>query len=148
MPLLLDMIKELAEYERLSHAVVATRQSLEDSLFPPGGAPQAGALMGEADGRAEGYAVYFMNFSTFLGRAGIYLEDLYVRPGARGRGLGKELLSRVAAIGLERGCRRMEWAVLDWNQPAIDFYKCLGAELLGDWRIFRLSGPSLQKLGS
>lgn len=147
-PLILQMIKELAEYERLAHAVIATEETLERSLFPRDGSPAAGALIGGIDARPEGYAIYFMNFSTFLGRAGIYLEDLYVRPSVRGKGLGKSLLAQVARIGLERGCKRMEWAVLDWNQPAIDFYKSLGADLLTDWRIFRLTDESLQNLGS
>ena len=148
-PLLLNLLKELAEYERLCHAVVATEDSLRNSLFPQDGRePSVGALVGESNGRPEGYAVYFMNFSTFLGRRGIYLEDVYVRPAARGHGLGKALLARVAAIGMERGCQRMEWAVLDWNQPAIDFYKSLGAELLNDWQIFRLTGKALERLGT
>lgn len=147
-PLILTLIRELAEYERLAHAVVATHATLESSLFPRDGAPAAGALIGESDGSPAGYAIYFTNFSTFLGRAGIYLEDLYVRPSARGKGLGKALLTHVARIGIERGCQRMEWAVLDWNQSAIAFYKSLGADLLTDWRIFRLTGQSLQNLGS
>jgi GNAT superfamily N-acetyltransferase len=143
-PQLLAFIRELAEYERLAHAVVATVDDLASSLFGP--QPCAYALLAFLDSAPVGFAVYFYNFSTFLGRRGLYLEDLYVRPAARGHGIGRELLVRLARIAVERGCGRMEWAVLDWNEPAIGFYRKLGAAPNDDWTTYRLSGEALLDL--
>lgn len=143
-PQLLDFILELAEYERLSDAVDADEARLRETLF--GVRPTAEALLAELDAEAVGFALYFHNYSTFLGRKGLYLEDLYVRSAARGHGVGAALLRRLAAIALERGCGRFEWAVLDWNEPAIGFYKKLGATAMNDWTIYRLEGASLQRL--
>lgn len=140
-PLVLSLIRELADYERLSHAVTATEDLLHHHLFGP--RPAAECLIGELDGEPQGFALFFTNFSTFLAKPGIYLEDLYVRPAARGRGLGAALLTRLAALAVERGCGRLEWAVLDWNQPAIDFYRKLGAAPMDDWTIYRLTGDAL-----
>src|SRR5262245_4924105 len=138
------LARELAEYERLAHAVIATEASFESALF--GERPTAEALVGIVDGEMVGYAIYFQNFSTFVGRAGIYLEDLYVRPECRGKGIGKGLLSRVAQVAVERQCQRLEWVVLDWNEPSIQFYKSLGAEPLDEWTIFRLAPMAIKKL--
>jgi GNAT superfamily N-acetyltransferase len=143
-PQLLAFIRELAEYERLAHAVVATVDDLSRSLF--GSEPCAHALLAFLDSAPVGFALYFYNFSTFLGRPGLYLEDLYVRPAARGVGVGRELLVRLAALALERGCGRMEWAVLDWNEPAIRFYRNLGATPNDDWTTYRLSWEGLRDL--
>ncbi len=141
---LLAMIRELAEYERLSHAVVATEEHLRRALF---GKPSfAEALLADADGIAAGFALYFLTFSTFVGKPGIWLEDLFVRPQFRRRGIGQALLQHVAAIARQRDCGRMEWAVLDWNQPAIDFYRRHGALPLDDWTTFRLDATALSKL--
>jgi GNAT superfamily N-acetyltransferase len=145
-PLILELIRELAEYERLSHAVIATEADLRRHLFAE--KPAAECLIGELDGHPQGFALFFTSFSTFLARPGIYLEDLYVRPAARGRGLGKALLARIAAIALERGCGRLEWAVLDWNEPAIGFYRSLGAQPLSDWTVYRLTDDALRSLAS
>jgi len=141
---LLMLIKALADYEHL--AVAADEARVRDSLFGP--RPAAGALMARLGGGAVGFAVWFHNFSTFLGRRGLYLEDVFVRPEWRGRGVGRALLSRLAAMAIERDCGRMEWTVLDWNANAIAFYKRLGAEVLDDWRVCRLSGDALRKLAS
>jgi len=141
-----SLISELAEYERLSHEMVATPEDLRRSLFGP--KPAAEVVIGELGGEAAGFALFFHNFSTFLGKPGIYLEDLYVRPAARGHGLGEMLLRRLASLALERGCGRLEWAVLDWNQPAIGFYRKLGALPMDEWTVFRVTGEALQKLGS
>lgn len=143
-PLILDFIKKLAEYEKLSHEVVATEDLLRKALF--GDHPAAEVLLAYWSDKPAGFAVYFRNFSTFLSRPGIYLEDLFVEPAFRGRGIGKALLARVANIASERGCGRLNWAVLDWNRPAIDFYRSLGAVPLGDWTVFRLAGDSLTRL--
>ena len=143
-PLLLSLIRELAEYERLAGEVVATEEDLSRSLF--GERPAAEVLVATLDGLPVGFALFFHNFSTFLGRRGLYLEDLYVRPAARGRGVGRALLVRLAAIAVERGCGRLEWAVLDWNDPAIGFYRRLGASPMSDWTVFRLAGPALAAL--
>ncbi|MBL8765132.1 MAG: GNAT family N-acetyltransferase [Phycisphaerae bacterium] len=151
-PLILALIRELAEYERAPNDVVATEDALRCHLFGPWDAtnarpgPAAECLIGECDGRAEGFALYFSNFSTWMGRPGLYLEDLFVRPSARGRGLGRALLRRLARVAVERGCGRMEWAVLDWNQPAIGFYRALGATPMDEWTVFRLTGPALRAL--
>ncbi|HMP79832.1 MAG TPA: GNAT family N-acetyltransferase [Pirellulaceae bacterium] len=140
---ILTFIRELAEYEKMSDQVVATDQELQGTLF--GERPAAEALICEWSGDPVGFAVFFHNYSTFRGRPGLYLEDLYVRPVWRGRGLGRALLQRLALIAVERGCPRMEWSVLDWNQPAIDFYQSLGALPLNDWTVFRLTGESLRR---
>ena len=141
--LILAFIRELADYEHMADAVVATEPLLRETLFERRGAE---VLIAEEDGVPAGFALFFHNYSTFLGRAGLYLEDLFVRPAYRGKGYGKALLRQLAQIALERGCGRMEWACLDWNTPSIDFYKALGAEAMDDWTTYRLSGPSLQAM--
>lgn len=143
-PALLAMVRELAEFERLSHQVVATEEDYRKSLF--GERPAAEALIAEADGEAVGYAIFFATFSTFLGRAGVWLEDLYVRPPHRGKGYGKALLKAVGTIARERGAGRYEWSVLDWNQKAIDLYERVGGEILHEWRIVRLDRERLHDL--
>ena len=143
-PLVLALICELAEYEKLLHEVVATESMLHDALF--GEDRTARAIIAEWQGEPVGFALYFYNFSTFLGRKGIYLEDLYVRPAMRGKGIGKALLKSLARIALEKNCGRLEWAVLDWNEPAIQFYKSLGARQLNEWIVNRVTGDELQKL--
>ncbi len=145
-PLILSLVKELAEYERLSHQVVATEEVLRDSLF--GERRTAEVLIGHHGGEPAGFALFFHNFSTFLGKPGIYLEDLYVRPRYRGMGYGKALLARLAELARERGCGRLEWWVLDWNEPAIRFYKALGAVSMEDWTVYRLAGESLDELAA
>ena len=144
-PLVLAFIRELAAYERLAEEVVATEDTLAATLFGPH--PAAEVLIAELDGTAAGFALFFPNYSTFLGKGGIYLEDLFVRPGARGHGVGRALLSRLAAIATERGYGRLEWAVLDWNESAIGFYEKLGAAAQSDWTTYRLTGASLASLG-
>jgi GNAT superfamily N-acetyltransferase len=144
LPAMMVLVRELAEYERLAHAMVATVESFEAALF--GERPTAEALVALVDGEMVGYAIYFQNFSTFVGRAGIYLEDLYVRPERRGGGIGKQLLARVAQVAAERQCQRLEWVVLDWNKPSIEFYKSLGAEPLDEWTIFRMTPEAIKKL--
>jgi GNAT superfamily N-acetyltransferase len=141
---ILDFIRRLAEYERLSHLVVATEELLMEELFGP--RSHVEVLLGFEGGQPVGFAVYFQNFSTFLGRKGIWLEDLFVLPEKRGRGYGKKMLLELGRIAVERGCGRFEWAVLDWNAPSIDFYKRLGAAPLEDWTIFRVSGDALGDL--
>ena len=136
-PLLIQLIRELAEYERLSSEVSATEEQLRETLFGP--RPFAEALIGCADGDPVGYALFFYNYSTFLAQPGLYLEDLFVRPAARGHGLGRLLFTSVAELAAERGCGRFEWSVLDWNAPAIRFYESLGAKMQSDWRIMRMS---------
>jgi len=143
-PLLLRLIGELAEYERLAHEAVATEEALRSSMF--GARPYAEAVIADVDGEAAGFAVYFHTFSTFLGKPGLYLEDLYVRPTHRRRGVGEALLRSVASVACERGCGRLEWAALDWNTPAVDFYTSLGAEPLDDWTTFRVTEDALQRL--
>ena len=144
-PLILSFIRELAEYEKLSEEVVATEDGLRESLF--GERRYAEVLIAEHDGAPAGFALFFHNFSTFLGKPGIYLEDLYVRPEFRGSGIGKQLLVKLARLALSRGCGRLEWSVLDWNEPSIGFYMQLGAVAMDDWTIYRVSGHALQKLG-
>ncbi len=144
--LILSFIKELAEYERLSHEVVATEELLRESLF--GERAKAEVVIAYDDDRAVGLALFFHNFSTFLGRPGIYLEDLYVQPHARGKGIGRALLVYLARLAKERRCGRLEWAVLDWNEPAIRFYKKLGAVSMNEWTVFRATGESLDKLAA
>lgn len=135
-PLILRFIRELAEYERLPHECVATEESLRATLF---GSPRfAEVLIAEEDGEPAGLALFFHTYSTFLAKPGIYLEDLYVRPEMRGRGYGKALLQRLAEIARERNCGRLEWSVLNWNEPAINFYKSLGARPMDEWTVFRL----------
>jgi len=146
LPLIAALIRELAEYEHLSHEVRFDEAALGEYLF--GRRPYAEALIGEADGAGQGFALYFHNFSTFEGRPGIYLEDLFVRPAARGFGLGKALLLRLAALAVERGCARLEWSVLDWNAPSIGFYRALGARAMDDWTIMRVDGDALAALGA
>lgn len=142
--LILSLIRELAEYEKLGDQVIAEPEQLAEHLF--GVRPFAEVLIGEVDDQAVGFALFFHNYSTFLGKPGIYLEDLYVRPAVRGTGLGKALLGRLAVLAVERGCGRLEWSVLDWNEPAIGFYQSLGAHPLDDWTVYRLSGAALRDL--
>ncbi len=144
-PLILALIRELAEFERLLHEVVADETRLREQLFGPRPAAEV-ILAFDTDGTPMGFALFFQNFSTFLARPGIYLEDLYVRPPFRGRGLGRALLERIARLAVERGCGRFEWAVLDWNESAIGFYKKLGARVMEDWRICRVTGEALETL--
>jgi len=145
-PLLLDLIRELAAYERQPEAVTADIDTLRASLLGP--RPAAEALIAYVDGAAAAYAIYFTNFSTWTGRPGIYLEDLFVRPPFRRRGVGRALLVHSARLAQERDCSRFEWAVLDWNQPSLDFYRALGAEALDEWTVYRLSGASLARLAA
>lgn len=144
--LILEFIRELAEYERLAHAVSATEEDLCRTLFGP--EAYAHALVARLDDQPAGFAVYFFNYSTFLGRPGLYLEDLYVRPAARRRGVGSRLLAHLAGIALERRCGRMEWAVLDWNERAIAFYLSLGASPNEEWTTYRLSSEALRRLAA
>jgi len=145
-PLILTLIKELAEYERLSHEVVATEEMLRDSLF--GERRVAEALLGYLGDDPAGFALFFHNFSTFLGRPGIYLEDLYVRPEFRGAGVGRALLVHLAGLAKERSCGRLEWSVLDWNEPAIGFYRGIGASPVSGWTVYRLTGEALENLAA
>jgi GNAT superfamily N-acetyltransferase len=145
-PLLHALIGELAEYERLADHVVGTGEDLERHLF--GERPAAEAVVAELDGRPVGFALYFMTFSTFLCRPGIWLEDLFVQPEHRRAGVGRELLRHVAGVAVERGCGRLEWAALDWNQPALAFYAGLGARPLDDWIVHRLDGDELRRLAA
>jgi GNAT superfamily N-acetyltransferase len=145
-PMVLALITALADYEKLRHEVVATEASLHQALFGP--KPGAEAIIARADGTAAGFALFFHNFSTFMGKRGLYLEDLFVLPEFRGRSIGKALLQYLAQLALQRDCARFEWAVLDWNRPARDFYESLGAEAKSDWIIHRVSGPALQRLAS
>ena len=144
-PLILSFIRALAEYERMSDQVTATAELLEQQLFDRHAAEVLFVL---EDGREVGFALFFSNFSTFLGRSGLYLEDLYIQPEYRGKGYGKALLRQLASVACERGCGRMEWACLDWNQPSIDFYRSLGAVPMEEWTTFRLTGGALAALGS
>nr|WP_315458959.1 GNAT family N-acetyltransferase [uncultured Sphingorhabdus sp.] len=139
-----QFIRDLAEYERLAHAVRFDEAVMAEKLF--GARPYAEVLIGEIDGTPQGFALFFHNFSTFEGRPGIYLEDLFVRPDARGSGLGKALLARLAALAVERDCARLEWSVLDWNTSAIDFYKALGAKMMDEWTVMRVDGAALSEL--
>jgi GNAT superfamily N-acetyltransferase len=144
LPQVLAFIRELAAYERLEHQVVATEADLAAALF--GVRPYAEVVFGCLGDTPVGFALYFHNFSTFLGKPGIYLEDLFVRPAARGLGVGKRLLAWLARTTLERGCSRLDWAVLDWNEPSIGFYRGLGAVAQDDWTTFRLTGAALERL--
>jgi len=143
-PEVLRFIRELAVYERLEHEVVATEAALREALFGP--RPYAEVVFACLDGTPVGFALFFHNFSTFVGKPGIYLEDLFVRPEARGQGVGRCLLAWLARTALERGCGRLEWAVLDWNEPAIGFYRSLGAVSQDDWITMRVSGAALERL--
>ncbi len=145
-PLILELIRALGEYERLAHEVVATEVDLHAQLF--GARPAAEVLIGEIDGQPAGFALFFHNFSTFLAKPGLYLEDVFVPPEHRGAGLGKALMVELARIAVERGCGRFEWSVLDWNQPSIDFYRSLGAVGMDEWTVQRVSGEALQRLAS
>lgn len=142
--LILEFIEGLAHYEKLSHEVVADEERLRRTLFSD--RPAAEVLIAECDGEAAGFALFFHNYSTFLARPGLYLEDLYVRPELRGRGVGRRLLSRLASIAVERECGRFEWSVLDWNEPAIRFYENLGAKAMDGWTVFRVTGEALSRL--
>jgi GNAT superfamily N-acetyltransferase len=144
LPLILSFIRELAEYERLSDEVVASEESLREALF--GERPAAEVVISYYGDEAVGFALFFHNFSTFLSRRGLYLEDLYVRPEARGKGIGRAMLVHLARLARERNCGRFEWAVLDWNEPAINFYKSLGAVAMDEWTTFRLTGKALDHL--
>ena len=138
--LILQFIKELAEYEKMLDEVVADEIMLEEWIFDKQKAEVIFAMEGEKE---IGFALYFHNFSTFLGRAGIYLEDLYVKPEYRGKGYGKAILKKLASIAVERGCGRLEWSCLDWNKPSIDFYLSLGAEPMSEWTVYRITGEKL-----
>ncbi|RPI57519.1 MAG: GNAT family N-acetyltransferase [Acidobacteria bacterium] len=143
-PLILTFIRELAAYEKLAHQVVAGEEDFQTALF--GERPTVEAVIASVEGEPVGYALFFPNFSTFLGKPGLYLEDLYVRPAARGLGVGRELLTHLARLAVERGWGRFEWAVLDWNEPSIAFYKRMGATAMDEWTTFRLTGEALKKL--
>ena len=142
-PLILNFIKELADYEHMLDQVVADEATLADQLFQK---KNAEVLFALENGREVGFALFFHNFSTFLGRSGLYLEDLYVRPDCRGKGYGKAILQKLASIAVERGCGRLEWWCLDWNKPSIDFYLSLGAEPMSGWTVYRLTGDTLKNL--
>jgi GNAT superfamily N-acetyltransferase len=144
LPAIVGLIRELAEFEQLTHLVRVTPETLQPHLFGP--RPVAEALVGEVQGQVVAFALFFTNFSTFLGQPGLYLEDLYVQPAHRRTGLGRALLQRLAALAVQRGCGRFEWSVLDWNAGAIDFYRRLGATVMPDWRICRVTGPALTAL--
>lgn len=143
-PLILQFIRDLAEYERLSDACVATEEAVRETLF--GERRYAEVIIAEHDGAPAGFALFFHNYSTFLARPGIYLEDLYVRPELRGHGIGRALLARLAALAVERKCGRLEWAVLNWNEPAIRFYRSLGALPQDEWTVYRVTGEALERL--
>ena len=144
-PKILEFIRALAVYEKMEHEVVATEALLREWIFEKGKAEVIFAMEGETE---VGFALFFHNFSTFLGRAGIYLEDLYVLPAYRGRGYGKGLLTELARIAVARGCGRLEWWCLDWNRPSIDFYKSLGAEPMDEWTTYRIAGETLRQMGA
>ena len=145
-PDLLQLIRELAQFEHLEHEVVATVESLNDSLFAP--RPAAGALLARADGKVAGYAIYFFTFSSFLGRAGLWLEDVYVRPEFRSRGLGRALIEATARVGVERDCGRFEWTALNWNEHALEFYCKLGARTMSEWVLLRADSAGLRRIAS
>jgi GNAT superfamily N-acetyltransferase len=144
LPLIAELIRALADYEKLAHEVRFDEALLGSKLFSP--RPYAEVIIGEIDGDPQGFALFFHNFSTFEGKPGVYLEDLFVRPAARGSGLGKALLSCLAAIAVERDCARLEWSVLDWNEPSIGFYKALGARMMDEWTVMRVDGDALTSL--
>lgn len=142
-PLILHFVKELAEYEKMSNEVVADEKTMEEWIFEK---QKAEVIFALEEKNEVGFALFFHNFSTFLGRAGIYLEDLYVKEEYRGKGYGKAILKKLASIAVERGCGRLEWSCLDWNQPSIDFYLSLGAEAMSDWTVYRVAGRTLREL--
>ena len=141
--LILEFIKGLAAYEKMENEVVADEALLEEWIFDK---QKAEVIFAVADGKEVGFALFFHNFSTFLGRAGLYLEDLFVKPEYRGKGYGKAILKKLAAIAVERGCGRLEWSCLDWNKPSIDFYRSLGAVPMEEWTVYRVTGETLKKL--
>jgi len=143
-PLIFEFIRALAEYEKLAPEVVATEESLRRSLF--GARPDAEVVIAYVDDEPAGFALFFHNYSTFVGRRGLYLEDLFVKPAFRGVGVGRRLLQHLAGLAVERGCGRFEWWVLDWNEPAIQFYESLGAKPMSEWTVYRLTGPALEAL--
>jgi GNAT superfamily N-acetyltransferase len=143
-PIILELIRGLAEYERLLDHVIATEERIRETLFGP--RPAAEVLLAEVEGGVVGFALFFTNYSTFLAKPGIYLEDLFVKPDARGQGVGKMLLTRLAHLAVERGCGRVEWSVLNWNEPSIRFYESLGAVAMNEWTVYRLTGDALEKL--
>lgn len=145
-PVILDLIRGLAEYERLGHEVVATEAGLRDALF--GAGARVRAIIARAGDVPIGFALYFYNFSTFLGRAGLYLEDLFVRPEWRRHGVGRRLLHELARRAVAEGCGRLEWSVLDWNEPAIRFYTSIGARPMDEWTVYRLTGEALERFAS
>ena len=145
-PVILAFIRDLAEYERLPHEVVATEAALDETLF--GDRPAAEVRIATLGGEAVGFALFFHTYSTFLARRGLYLEDLFVRPDARGHGVGRALLAALARLAVERGCGRLEWSVLDWNASAIGFYRALGAAPMDDWTVFRLTGDALARVAA
>jgi GNAT superfamily N-acetyltransferase len=145
-PLIATLIRELAEYEKLLHECQVTPEAIRTSLF--GGKPQAECVIAERNGIAVGFALFFHNYSTFLAKPGLYLEDLFVRPAARKHGVGKALLAHLAKLAVTRGCGRFEWSVLDWNAPAIAFYESLGAKAQNEWTIYRVSGDALPRLAA
>lgn len=143
-PVILGFIRELADYEHMLDEVVATEDLLREWLFER---RTAEVLLAGEEGKIVGFALFFHNFSTFLGRGGIYLEDLFVQPEYRGRGIGRALLNRLARIAVERGCGRLEWSCLDWNRPSIDFYLSMGAQPMSDWTVYRITGQRLREMG-
>ncbi len=143
--LILQFIQGLGAYEKLSHEVVATEEKLHKTLFQQ---KMAEVIIGDYDGKPVGFALFFHNYSTFLGQAGIYLEDLYILPDMRGKGFGKKMLSQLAKLAIERDCGRLEWSCLDWNEPSICFYKGLGAKSLDEWTIFRVTGETLKEMAN
>ena len=145
-PVILDLIRGLGEYERLSHEIVATEDGLRKWLF--GERPAAEVVLAYVDTTVVGFALFFHNFSTFLGRPGLYLEDLFVKPEWRGRAIGQQLLAHLARLAVERGCGRMEWTVLDWNEPALRFYERMGARVMKEWKLCRLTGDSLERVAA
>lgn len=145
-PEIIRLVKELAEYEKLAHLAVGTPRMVTEALF--GARPAAEAIMAERGGRAVGFALYFTTFSTFLCKPGLYLEDLFVEPAHRGHGIGKALLARLAALAVERDCGRLEWRVLDWNTPSIKFYESLGAKVMPEWELVRMTAPEFAVLAS
>ena len=142
-PLIFSFIKELAEYEKMSNDVIATEEILEEWIFNKN---HAEALIGEYEGVPVGFALYFYNFSTFIGRAGLYIEDIYIKPEMRGKGFGKIFFHTLTSIALELGCGRMEWSCLDWNKPSIDFYRSMGAIPMDEWTVYRLTEEAMRKL--
>ncbi|MCW5646390.1 MAG: GNAT family N-acetyltransferase [Sphingopyxis sp.] len=146
LPLVAQFVRDLADYEKLAHEVRFDEAKLGEKLFGP--RPYAEVVIGELDGVPQGFALFFHNFSTFEGRPGLYLEDLFVRPDARGSGLGKALLAHLARLCVTRDCARLEWSVLDWNAPAIGFYQSLGATLMDEWTVMRVDGDALTKLAA